>query len=257
MKRKIVLWILRIVLTAALVFATVNIMKIFYDYHTAQNFYDTIRESFAVTLPTDSPSEKQDGVEPDAPSCPIEVDFDALREINPDVVGWIYSPGTEICYPVVQAENNDKYLRHDLYGNYLVSGTVFVDYRCASPEECKNYVIYGHNMDDGSMFASLLGYKKQSYYDEHPVLYYLTPEKNYEIELFVGGVVDMDSVIYESDPEPDELEELLTLLSSVGTFKSDVTASAGDSLVTLSTCMHSYESSKERFIVVGRLVEIK
>ena len=71
----------------------------------------------------------------------------------------------------MQAEDNDRYLRRDLNGKYLVSGTVFVDYRNGVIGEDCNYIVYGHNMKDGTMFSSLAKYKEQSYYGNDRVCY--------------------------------------------------------------------------------------
>lgn len=256
MKRKTVLWILRVVLLALVVFAAANVVRIFYGYRTARRFYDTLRESFAVTLLPASPSEEQEGLTSESPTCPIMVDFDALREENGEVVGWIYAQDGSLSYPVVQSADNSKYLRRDLYGNYLVSGTVFADYRCTLPGEDKNYILYGHNMDDGSMFAPLLEYKEQSYFDAHPTLYYLTPEANFKIELLCAGVVDMNSPIYANELDDTQLEASLAELRENGTCSSDAEVAAEDRLITLSTCSYSYGSSSERFVVIGRLARL-
>ena len=83
------------------------------------------------------------------------VNFDVLRDINPDCVGWIEIPGTNISYPIVQGRDNDHYLRLNFEGKYSVGGVIFLDHRCDSDFDRTNTIIYGHNMRDGSMFGSL------------------------------------------------------------------------------------------------------
>ena len=151
----------------------------------------------------------------------------------------------------MQAEDNDQYLRRALNGKYLVSGTVFVDYRNGAIGEDANYIVYGHNMKDGSMFSSLAKYKEQSYYDEHPVMYYLTPDGDYKIELYAGLVVKRDALIYVPNPEETEFAEFLTNAKANSTFKSDIELTENDTLITLSTC--SYEYNNARYIVVGKM----
>ncbi len=86
-----------------------------------------------------------------------------------DIIGYIYSPGTPISYPIAYDGNNEYYLHHDLYGNYSEYGTIFLDARVPSDFSGQNNVLYGHHMADGSMFASISNYKQQWYYDAIPI----------------------------------------------------------------------------------------
>ena len=85
----------------------------------------------------------------------LKVDFDELRKINPDVVGWIRYKCANIDYPVVQGRDNSKYLHTRFDGNYSEFGTLFVDAATEAPFEQFNTIVYGHHMQDGSMFGSL------------------------------------------------------------------------------------------------------
>lgn len=185
--------------------------------------------------------------------APISVDFDELLRQNSDVVGWLYCEDTSIDYPVVQSDDNDYYLRRDLNGKYIVSGTLFVDYRCPNAGEGQNLIIYGHNMRRGTaMFTTLAKYKDQDYYNEHPILYYLTPDRTYKIELFAGMITAADSEVYT--PEFGDSESFKTFLQNIkaqSTFESDVSVTEEDQIVTLSTC--SYEFGNARYVVFGKL----
>ena len=118
----------------------------------------------------------------------ITIDFDQLLAQYPNAVGWLYCEGTTINYPVIQSDDNDYYLRRLPNGTHNTAGSLFADYRCGEIGETNNYIIYGHNMKNGTIFSSLTKYKSQSYYDEHPVLYFYTPVGDYKIEL-IGGFV--------------------------------------------------------------------
>lgn len=85
-----------------------------------------------------------------------EIDFEKLRKINPDIVGWIYQNGTSINYPVVKCNNNLKYLNENLQGEYSIMGTLFIDANNKDNLEDFNTIIYGHHMKDlkQSMFGS-------------------------------------------------------------------------------------------------------
>ena len=244
-----------LILTLLLVFSIGQIIKTTYDYRNSQQVYESLQNEFVETQGIED-------TEPDMPIQPIEtvetapitIDFNSLLEKNSDIVGWIYCQDTPINYPVVQAENNDYYLRRDLNGKYLVGGTVFVDYRNAAIGEDCNYILYGHNMKDGTMFSSIAKYKKQSYYDDHPVLYYLTPATSHKVELYAGAVVKRDAIIYTPNPDETQFAEFLNNIRLKSTFTSKVEITESDTLIILSTC--SYEYKNARYIIIGKLSEI-
>lgn len=257
MKHRKFIKIINIVLIAVFVFAAFNIGKIYYDYNQADNIYEVMQDEYVATKEVESNSEATQGNDAQPPKSnepPIAIDFDALLNRNKDVIGWLYCPDTVINYPVVQGKNNDQYLRKDLDGKYLVSGTLFADYRNGALDEDANYIIYGHNMKNGTMFSSLAKYKQQSYYNQHPILYYLTPDGNYKLELFAGLVVKRDDKIYLPNQSEEEFAELIEEYRATSTFKSDIELEYNDTIVTLSTC--SYEFDNARYIVIGRLVPV-
>lgn len=251
MKRKICI-ALAVVFAAVFVFSAVNLYLTIADYQQAENLYNDVQEQY-VGNPITVPSSPE---QPDAPKEElIAVDFEGLLSANSDVVGWLYVPDTEINYPVVQAEDNQTYLHKGLNGKYLRSGTIFADYRNGLPMQDRNYIIYGHSMKNGSMFGKLLHYKKQAYYDKHPVWYYLTPEQNYRVELFAGRVVKTNHIIYQVNADDSEFSEYLQKSIEESTFQSDVKVTDSDAIVTLSTC--SYEFDQARYVVLGKLVPIE
>ena len=257
MKKRKFIKIINTVLIAVFVFAAFNIGKIYYDYNKANNTYEVIQDEYIATKEVESNSEATQGNDEQPPKStepPIAIDFDALLNRNKDVIGWLYCPDTVINYPVVQGKNNDQYLRKDLDGKYLVSGTLFADYRNGALNEDANYIIYGHNMKNGTMFSSLAKYKQQSYYNQHPIMYYLTPDGNYKLELFAGLVVKRDDKIYLPNQSEEEFTELIEKYRAKSTFKTNVELEYSDTIVTLSTC--SYEFDNARYIVIGRLTEV-
>ena len=257
MKNRKFIKIINTDLIAVFVFAAFNIGKIYYDYNKANNTYEVIQDEYIATKEVESNSEATQGNDEQPPKStepPIAIDFDALLNRNKDVIGWLYCPDTVINYPVVQGKNNDQYLRKDLDGKYLVSGTLFADYRNGALDEDANYIIYGHNMKNGTMFSPLAKYKQQSYYNQHPIMYYLTPDGNYKLELFAGLVVKRDDKIYLPNQSEEEFAELIEEYRAKSTFKSDIELEYNDTIVTLSTC--SYEFDNARYIVIGRLIPV-
>ncbi len=263
--RAIIIAVLAIVFIVALV----QTVRIYSDRKEAENTYDSLQSYVSTedtapdetqpsetTSDTAEDSQTEEDTTPITETAPISVDFDSLIAKHPDVVAWIYADDTVINYPVAKGKDNNQYLRHLLSGKYNVAGTIFADYRNGDIGEDQNYIVYGHNMKDGSMFGSVLKYKKQAYYDEHPYLYLLTPDKNYKIELIAGYVTAKTSEAYNANFATEEaLEQYVKSAVSKSTFKSNVAFQPGDKLVTLSTC--SYEYDNARYVVLGILREVE
>jgi len=241
-----VLKTLLLIIAVGIVISSYNITSILMDYKESSAVYDEIA-SFAV----EEDGEEKGDTKPGKTTPDLKIDFASLNKLNSDVKGWLYSENLGINYPVLQAEDNDKYLRADLYGNWLISGTVFVDYRCGEVGENKNYIIYGHNMDNGTMFGSFLDYRDQAYYEAHPTIDYLTPSGYHKIELVAGLVVNKTDVIYYPDPFKEDLDAYLAEALENSVFDSGLDFGEDDRLVILSTC--SYEHDNARFVLIGRL----
>ncbi len=155
--------------------------------------------------------------------APKKVDFKALQAENPDIVGWIYCKDTVIDYPVLKGKDNDQYLYHDYTGAYNIDGSIFVDAENRDDFVDSNTIVYGHHMNSGSMFAGLIKWADQEYYDKHKVVWLLTPEQDYKIELFAGHHVDAHSEAYQIAQTPSvHLYSLLSKALADSDFKADV-----------------------------------
>ena len=126
-----------------------------------------------------------------------------------------------------------------------------MDFRNDPNMSDNNTIIYGHNMQNDTMFGTLQDYKKQEYYDEHKIMYLFTSDKQYKIELFAGYTIPVESDIYDmAKLDQEDIEEAMRKSD----FKSDVIVSAEDKIITLSTCAYEYEGA--RYIVMGMLHEV-
>lgn len=185
---------------------------------------------------------------------PLQVDFDALYAENQDVIAWLYCPDTPINYPVVQAADNDYYLRRLLDGSRNIAGTLFLDYRNTSDLSDWNCVIYGHNMNNGSMFGSLADYQSQSYFEAHPEIFLLTPEQNYVVELIAGYTTPANAALYTAfSPTESEKARFVESWLSASDFVSETVPAAEDHFITFSTCSHAYDNA--RYVLTGILRE--
>lgn len=265
MKKKILIPVI-LLLLGVFLYSAWNVVGTLLEYREGQNFYENL-EQYVDTPNQESNAAKKSKLpllfQTKGPTVPvlsetddypqINVDFDALREINDDVVGWVYIPDTEINYPVLQGEDNDQYLYHLLTGAYNGSGSIFLDAGVASDFSGKNSPVYGHNMKNGSMFAGLMDYKSQEFFDQHPKAYLMTPEKNYVVHLFSGYVIDTWSNAWDMVFADGKFGEWLRDLQSRSCFSSTVIPEEDDCVLTLSTC--SYEVTEGRFVVHGILEE--
>ena len=224
------------------------------EYKAGSKLYEGMSAFVSEASPSEAP-ESTAAPEPTAAKAPVTVDWDSLRGVNDQVIGWIYCAGTVINYPVAKGDDNAYYLKHLFNGDYNSCGTVFMD--CGNDEKLgdRNTVLYGHNMRDGSMFHSITGYQDQAYYDEYPVMYFLTPWGNYRVDLFSAHDSWLDTTGYNmSFASDDDYAAFLSELVSDSDFKAGVTPTVNDKILTLSTCAYSYNN--ERYVVHGILVPI-
>ena len=243
-----------------------KIYSILHGYKDAERRYGSLAGSVvaaasAAEAPVSSVPAPDSGAEEEQPQddarevSPVSVDFDALRELGGEVIGWLCLPHTTINYPVAQAGDNAYYLERFLDGSRISGGTLFADYVCPSDFSGKNTIIYGHNMKDGSMFALIDDYAEQSFYDQHPVMYLNTPTQNYRMDIFSGFTTDPESFVYTTAFASDEdYAAFLRSLSSASEIRCGTEVSVDDRIVTLSTC--TYTGADLRFVVCGKLTEI-
>lgn len=248
-KEKIFLIIIAVILMCVIVFSAAKLFCRFKDYNDAKELYEEKQKKYVTQVSLPDKTEEQ----PIKESPPISVDFDGLLKENKEIVGWIYCPDTPINYPVVQSSNNSEYLHKGINNQYLISGTVFLDFRNNAVGVDENYIMYGHNMKNQTMFGTIDNYTNQQYYNEHKIIYYLTPTDNYKIEVIAGKVVPYNDLIYTTAPKGEEFgKHIVSIIKSCG-FKSDADYNIGDKIVTLSTCTDN--SGKTRYVLIGKFTE--
>lgn len=261
--KKAIFVLLIVILLGVLCYSLWQIVGITAEYQGGENSYDEL-EQFVV-IPETEPVEdepvnqshtEQAEAETQSPTQPEplwpEVDFAALAEVNDDVVAWIYVPGTQINYPVVQGKDNDYYLNHLFNGKRNSSGCIFLDCGAERDFTSMNSVLHGHHMKNGSMFAAVCKYKTQKFYDEHPMGMLLTPHGNYEIRFFAGYVCSTEANAWDIGFEEADFAKWLDKGIRKSYFDADVIPTTEDRVITLSTC--SYEYDDARFVIHGILV---
>lgn len=252
-KSDVLLTIALIVAIAVFCYAAFNLYHIYTEYKKGTDEYNQIEE-MAVT------ERDADSGEVAGPNAqlkpPIEVDFDKLKSVNEDVVGWIYVDALpDISYPIVKGKDNQTYLHQTYEKNYNFAGTIFVDYENSGDFSDCNTLVYGHNMKNGSMFGHLKKFREDDkLYKQDKYFWILTPERNYRYEIITAYTTGVNSDTYTLFKGPgEEFEKYLETIKGYSEIQTDDTdLTIKDRIVTLSTCTGN-EST--RFVVQGKRVD--
>lgn len=184
--------------------------------------------------------------------------YAALYQKNPDLFGWVEIPGTQLNYPVMYTPDDPEYyLRRAFDRSPSVRGVPFLDGNC--PVDGGNYLLYGHNMSSGTMFAALHSYSKESFCKTHSTILFDTLFEKGEYQVMaafyseVYGANEQGAFRYYQYTDlrdPQRFQEYVTQVKAASLYDTGVTAEYGDQLLTLSTC--SYQTDDGRFVVVAR-----
>lgn len=167
-----------------------------------------------------------------------EVNVWALRQINPDVLGWIYIPDTVISYPLMQGADNDIYLHTAWDGKYNGGGSIFLEQKNSRDLSDFNTILYGHHMTDGSMFGSLKQFKDPAFAESHPYIYLCTANQVFRYRIFSVYHAPVDSDTYRLYfPDTASKAQAVAHFLSSNLLDLSETVTAEDRFVTLSTCV--------------------
>lgn len=181
--------------------------------------------------------------------------FDELRKQNPDVFAWLTVYGTNIDYPLVQGEDNDKYMNQTVLGEYSVSGSLFLDYRNKRDFSDFNSIIFGHHMEKQKMFGEIGEFKDESYFWEHQYgsLYY--DDQLHGVEFVAILEVNAhDGIVYTPGvTSVEQKQALLDYIPECALHMRDTSLSTEDRLIFLSTCAPVARYGRE--VLVGKITE--
>ena len=180
----------------------------------------------------------------------FSVDFNKLKEINPDTVAWIrFEEPSIINYPVVHSHNNKEYLTKLFGEGKNTYGTLFVDKDNAGDFTDRNTFIYGHRMKSGSMFGKLEKYAEKDFYEKHPYFYIYTPDgKESVYQIFSAGVVTDTSRSYDKQYADDQaFADYISHIKAQSNYDTGVEVPTDAQIVSLSTC--TVDSNEDRFLV--------
>ncbi len=223
------------------------------EYSVAINEYDSLVDQYVVEgSPKVSNEKEKEEPGKEAISAPaLDIDFKALKAINPDIIGWMYFPALDITYPVVKETEIDEYIHKTFDGTYNKAGAIFMD--VLSDETFNGYsdMIFGHNMKNGSMFGSLKRiYKEEGILDEDPHVYIYTESDTFIYRVFSYYTTEAGSYSYTEVTSENDYDNYISFIkrnSMVG-IPLDIDFSEYPHLLTLSTCSGQTGSGR-RFVV--------
>lgn len=171
--------------------------------------------------------------------CLRMVDIGALKAVNPDVIGWIYITATDITYPIMHSDSNDRYIRSSWMDSnvYLTAGAIFMDRANSSDFSDFNTILYGHRMRNETMFGKLKYYESPGYLKEHPSVYIVTESYISRYDIYSVYEVRTSGETFQIGFGGDESKQAyidFTLASSI--YDTGIIPTVDDHILTLSTC---------------------
>lgn len=181
--------------------------------------------------------------------------FSTLQEINKDTVGWLTVNNTRIDYPVVQAKDNDYYLRRDYYQNKNRHGWIFMDYRNNPDELNENTIIYGHNLANQTMFGTLR-YALNSYWykkSANQIITFNTPNENMKFQIFsIYTIPTTNDYLDITFPTTDAYQAYIDLVKGRSIYDFNIEVATDDKILTLSTCANGND---KRLVIHAKLIK--
>ena len=250
----IVYKLLILILLCVIAFCLYKIVPYYLNNYNSSSTYKDLSSSYVKNTEEDSDA-SGDGIPAWAKT---DVDIAVLQKLNSDIVGWIRFDNTDVIpidYPIAYAASNETYLHADIYKKYSYAGTLFIEETNTGDLSDLSTIIYGHNMNNGSMFGSLKKYRRDSsIYDDNQYFTIYTADKAYRYQIFSYFSTSTGSFVYQTGfSEGEEYDSYLNSLVSASSKKTGITPSGDQKVVLLSTCQG--RDSNTRFIVCGLLID--
>lgn len=232
-------------------------------YEEIQNTVNSVpkqAETEAVIIETETEEETETETEEVQNAFDIpekNLDWASLYAENKDIYAWIYIPGTQVDYPVLQSATDDTYyLNHNIDGSYGKPGCIYTEKINSKDFTNYNTVLYGHNMKNGEMFGCLHDYEDKTFFDENPYVYVYTEEKTYVYEIFAAYTATNAHILNTNDFSTQEgfadyLDNVVYNKALTGNFRNDTRVTSDNRIITLSTCT---SNSSKRWLVQAVLV---
>lgn len=230
-------------------------IMLFREYHDQKQSAEAFEQVAALVI-ADSAPEQSKSKEAIGPEITAFEKYAEVFEQNDDLIGWISIPGTGIDYPVMQTKDNpDFYLKHAFDKSYSNYGVPYAAENCDA-DISDNMVIYGHHMNNGSMFSDLCKYEDEDFYKEHKKIRFdtLGGYGEYEVIAAFKTVAYAESGFkyyhFVNAESEAAFDEYIAKCKELSLYDTGVSAAYGDKLITLSTC--EYSQTNGRMVVVAK-----
>jgi len=224
-KKVIVLSILRIMFLIILIISVANILKWYTDNRKNKALEQKLSEAIIIEN-----TKEQEII--------YKIDFEKLKNINNQVIGWIKVEGTDIEYTIVKGNDNSYYLNHNFEKEYNNAGWIFADYRNKFDGTDKNMIIYGHNRRDNSMFGTLKNVLEEEWYNNrnNHIITLVTENKTYKYQVFSVYEIENEEYYINTEFENNEFKEFIDILKARSIKDFNVEITEQNNILTLSTC---------------------
>lgn len=239
-KSKILVTFIQIVLIAVIIFSGIKIIEWIKSNKKNKDIMSEIKENVVINNEMDSNNEE------------YKIDFAKLKQKNSDAIAWIKVNGTDIDFPVVKGTDNSYYLTHNFDKEKNKAGWIFADYRNKFDGTDKNIIIYGHNMKNGSMFASLKDVIKEEWYNSENNKYIALITENENCKYQVFSVYQTETEEYYLQTNILNFKEFVEKIKGRSKKNFNVDIKETDSILTLSTC-----ADNTKYRVVLHAVKVK
>lgn len=242
-KKKILTYILTGICIIGVVYSLLKIIE--WKINTEKNKEIKEITQEAVTVIGNTPEEKK-----------YIVDFQKLKEQNSDTVGYLKVNNTDVEYVVVKGNDNDFYLNHNFNKEYNVAGWIFADYKNNFDGTDKNIVIYGHNMQDGSMFASLKEILTGEWQNNtNKQIKLVTEQGTITYQIFSSYTIEAEDYYITTHFQNDEaFKNFINTVSNRTYYNYNVDVNETDNVLTLSTCIGT---GKNRIVIHAKQISIE
>ena len=240
-KKIVVLSIIRIIFFITLLVSVIYIIKWYIDSKQNEMLEEKVSEAIIVEDIENNTTNE------------YKIDFEKLKSVNNQVVAWVRVKGTQVEYPIVQAKDNNYYLKRNLDKKYNVGGWIFADYKNKLDGTDKNIVIYGHNMKDDSMFGSLKNILNEEWYNnqENYVIDFINENEEQKYQVFSVYKIEKEDYYINTEFKNNEFEEFIDTLKNRSIKDFNIDISPEDSILTLSTCA---ENNKYRVVLHAKRI---
>lgn len=252
--KNIILVVIFLIFLNVFVYSTVKIVLWKIDSNKTSDVIDDVQETIGTDATEVVDNEKTETVNPPADKANlywqyiqmklIDVDFTKLLTTNPDTVGWIQVGGTNINYPVVQTTDNTYYLTHSFDRTYNTAGWVFMDYRNDKNMTNKNTILYAHGRYDKTMFGTLKNILTNGWLSDtdNYIIKTSSPKENDLWQIFSIYIIDNTSDYLKTTFSSDSsYNNFLAMLQNRSEYNFNVSLTANDKILTLSTCYNDYK----------------